>query len=332
MSGDLNHRLLNPQDLPLELWNPEHREPGKAETGLIGLPISLSNAYARLVQKFGLQTLAESRDPENPPLGGLSQEQTDKHFAQAFDGSSARVQLALLDPFNKATKASNSLVRTFSGNRVVLADAPCGAGAAAFSLLTTIAQLRSQSALPRVPLDVHLVAGELSGPARQYAESFVEELRSELEKQAITLSVEFHSWDVTDSLSNTDFVAKINIASQGHDKRLLVIANFNGFLIKDRKQKEALPQLSELIRHCSGKNSYAVWIEPDMNRATNSGGLFVWIRGLLSSAWAKFAREEIQDGAAQITPICSSRFTLPLSANKTARVGLSLMPLDLSRK
>ena len=109
-------RLLKPEELPPDLWNPDHREEGKTEAGLVVLPRTFSEAYVRLIGRFGLLSLAASRDLDNPPVGGLTQEQTDKHFAQAFDGSSARVQLALMDPFNRATKASNNLVRSLSGN------------------------------------------------------------------------------------------------------------------------------------------------------------------------------------------------------------------------
>jgi len=285
-----------------------------------------------MIEHFGLRSLSESRDPKNPPVGGLTQEETDKHFAQSFDGSAARVQLALMDPFDRATKASNNLVRSLAGNRVVFADAPCGAGAAAFSLLATIAQLRETSVLPREPLDIHLVGGEISEPARSYAEHLAAELTPALEAQAITLNLEFHSWDVTDALSNTDFVSRINVAAHGRDRKLLIIANFNGFLMMGGKQKAAMPQLTELFRHCSGRDSYAVWIEQDMNRATENGGLFHWIRNLLKNTWSRFAKEEIDDGAEQTTPICLSRFELPLSPQNSARVGLSLMPLNLSRK
>lgn len=332
MSASSN-RLLKPELLPPELWNNNYQEEGASEHGLVRLASCLADAYRRLIDQFGLSLLAGSRDPINPPLGGLTQAQTDKHFAQAFDGSCARTQLALMDPFNLATKASNNLVRALSGNKVAFVDIPCGAGAAAFSLLTTIAQLRESSVLPREPLDIHLVGGEISAPARIYAEALAKELTPALESQAITLTFEFRAWDVTDELSTADFVRRMNVGADGRTRRLLVIANFNGFLIMERKQKAAQPQLKQLLIHSSGDDSYAVWIEPYMKRATGQGGVFDWLRSLLLiSTWTKFAREEVEDGATEATPICCSRFELPLNPGNTARVGLSLMPLDLKRQ
>lgn len=329
MSGSSN-RLLKPEHLPIDIWDGEHRENGAREHGLVKLAVVLVAAYERLIDQHGLRPLAESRDPDNPPVGGLTQDLTDKHFAQAFDGSCARVQLALMDPFNRASKASNNLVRALSGSRITFADSPCGAGAAAFSLLATIAQLRASAVLPREPLDVHLVGGEISDPARRYAQALADELRPALEDQAITLTCEFRYWDVTDEVSTADLVSRVNVSSESRVRKLLVIANFNGFLVKERKQKASQPQLRQLMLHCSGDGSYAVWIEPDMNRAAASGGVFAWLRGLLPS-WDRFAREEREDDAELATPICCTRFQLPLVPNRTARVGLSLMPIDLTR-
>lgn len=130
MSASSN-RLLKPEHLPASLWSDTHRDENVSEHGLVRLPSSLTKAYNRLIDRFGLRPLADSRDPNYPPVGGLTQDQTDKHFAQAFDGSCARVQLALMDPLNRGMKASNSLVRSLAGNRLVFADAPCPFGKAA---------------------------------------------------------------------------------------------------------------------------------------------------------------------------------------------------------
>jgi len=329
---DSSDRLLKPELLPVELWHHDFREEGKSETGLVRLPKLLADAYARVIDRLNLRPLSESRDPENPPVGGLSQDQADKHFAQAFDGSCARVQLALMDPFNRAPKASNNLLRSLSGNRVTIADAPSGAGAATYALLTTIAELRRQNILPRQPLDVHVVAGEISEPARIHASLMLEELGAALEQQAIFLSVEFHPWDVTNDLSNTDYIRQITLASQGREKRLLVIANFNGFLVSGSKQKVARPQLTELMRYCSGPNSYCVWIEPNMNPATKKGGLFDWLRVQLSTVWSKFAKEDTHDADPESLAVCRTLLELPLHPPNTVRSGLSLMSFDLTRK
>ena len=316
-------RLLDPAHVPRTLWT--------RESEVLSIPPSLAKAYETLIDRHSLRELSESRDNDNPPTGGPSQEHTNQHFAQAFDGSVARVELALLDPKRAATLPSNALIGSMAGNNLCLTDAPCGAGAAAFSLLSTIAELRAQGVLPRLPLEVFLVGAELSGPARTYAASMLDELRNSLEAQAIFVGEVFLPWDVTDSLSNADLIRQATIKSANACQKLLVMANFSEFLQRSGKWKVAQPQIEELFRHASGDNSVAIWIEPHMNRATAGGGLFQRLKGLVSTTWKRFARHNSDLSAGGPVSICSARFWLPLKPTQTANVRLAVMRIDLVR-
>jgi hypothetical protein len=316
----IKERILDPQLIPPSLWDPE--------TDTLHIPRPLADAYVGLINQLGLQQLASARDPKNPPVGGMTQEKTDQHFAQAFDGSVARAQLALLDPKSNATAASNAYLGVLAGNTLCLTDAPCGAGAAAFSFLANIAQLRAEGVLPRLPLDVFLIGAELSEPARIHAQALLDELLQKFEEQAIFVSYEFVSWNVTSALSNTDLIQRMTLNSARTSHRLLVVANFNGFLEKERKRKEAEPQIEELFRHASGANSVAVWIEPDMNRATADGGLFSWLRSF-ADRWKSFFRE--LSSSNEPIPTSSAFFQLPSAPEEKAAVRLAVMPISLER-
>jgi len=314
-------RLLKPSDLPTNLWD--------AESEVLRLPTFLASAYRSIIDNHNLQGLISSRDPKNPPVGGLTQERTDQHFAQAFDGSVARAQLAMLDPKGDVSATSNSYIKSCAGNRLSLTDAPCGAGAAALSFLANTAELRATGVLPREPLDVFFIGAELSKPAIEYAKELFVTIQPSLEEQAIFVSSEFMRWNVTDNLSNTDLIRKMTIQSEKCRSRLLLVANFNGLLERDGKRKDAEPQLSELFRHASGENSVVVWIEPNMNRATSNGGLFNWIREKLNEAWMYFAKELTDTNGAVETSF--AKFYLPLTPEKNATVRLAVMPIDLVR-
>lgn len=315
-------RLLDPKLLPQSLWD--------AVSKVLHLPPELSNLYKSLIERHGLQKIAITRDHKNPPVGGLDQEKTDQHFAQAFDGSVARTQLALLDPNLDVPNVSNAFINCLAGNTVSITDAPCGAGAAAYSFLSSVAELRNNNVLPREPLDIVLIGAELSKPARAYAEEILSEILPFLEEQAIFVTAEFLEWDATDSLSTTDLIRRLTVSSVDVRKRLLIVANFSAFLEKEKKRKDAQAQIEELFRHAYGDNSVAIWIEPDMNRATGEGGLFSWLRKLMEGPWSLFARE---DSGMVSEPISTSsaRFQLPLIPSETARVGLSVMKLNLIR-
>ncbi|MES9874193.1 MAG: hypothetical protein ABW146_13835 [Candidatus Sedimenticola sp. 6PFRAG7] len=322
----MKKRLINPDYLPGTLWN--------AVDKCLLLPPSLADAYRKLIDLHDLTELADSRDVNNPPVGGLTKEKTDEHFAQAFDGSIARTQLALLDPNSDISHVSDAFVRSMAGNSLAIIDAPAGAGAAALAFLTVIAELRKEKILPREPLDVALISAEISEPAREYAQQLLEEVSPALEEQAVFVSASYQHWDVTDKLSNTDLVQQLNIHSAQMAESILVIANFNGFLEQEKKRKEAAPQIEELFRHASSQKSMAIWIEPAMNRVTKSGGLFTWLRKQVQEAWKKFAKEHEADNKEDDTPIVTtnSRFHLPLKLQDCANVRLAVMAIELSRE
>ncbi len=314
------NRLLEAEHIPSSLWDSAN------ET--LFLPASLTEAYEKLIDKYGLRNLSSERKPDDPPVGGITQKRTDQYFAQAFDGSVARAQLALLDPKCDLASTSNTCLSSIAGNRVSITDAPCGPGAAAFSFLSNIAELRAHDALPREPLDVLLIGAELSEPARKYANELFLELQPSLEKQAIFVISEFISWDVTNALSNTDLIKKMTHASNENPNQLLIVANFNSFLERPEKRKEAEPQLNELFRHASGPKSVAIWIEPNMNRAINEGGLFPWLRKKIATAWKMFAKEKTTTTAPILESSAQFECLLHLGA---ARVGLAVMPINLER-
>lgn len=318
-----SNRLLEPGRLPKTLWDSEKK--------ILMLPKAFSQAYEKLIDRYALRELAISRTIEDSPVGGLDKPATDKHFAQQFDNSAARAQLAITNATSDVARISNAIVYSLSGNTVCLTDAPCGAGAAAFSLLSTIAELRANEVLPRLPLHVRLIGAEISEFARQYAREMLEELTPFFESQAIFVQAEFLSWDVTDSLSNTDLIQNMLLAKAKGGKNLLVVANFSGFLTTSGKQKDAQPQLAELFRHASGEQSVAIWIEPPMNSALSNGGLFSTIGRWVTGQWRRFIRINT-DGTTDDSFLTSEvNFQSTLTPNRLRPVRLAVMRLDLVR-
>lgn len=316
-------RLLNPSLIPFSLWD--------RTSEVLEIPSALTKTYVSLVDAKGLRELGTTRDPKSGPVGGITKESTEKHFAQAFDGSVARALLALLDPKNQAGSTSNTFIRCTAGNRISLTDAPCGAGAATFSFLCALAELREKMVLPRLPLDVYLIGAELSDHARELAAEIFAQINPVLKAQAIFVKSEFVAWDVTDPMSTADLVKMCIRASTDSSHQLLVVANFNGFLEKERKRNEAESQLDELFRYASGERSFALWIEPAMNSATNKGGMFSWLHQKFNSLWKRFGSAEVETGEGKQPFVLHSRFRLPLLPAETARVGLAVMPIELKR-
>jgi len=66
-----------------------------------------------------------------------------------------------------------------------------------------------------------------------------------------------------------------------------MLANFSGFLQGSKKWDEAKKQIDELFRFNLGESSIALWIEPNKNNVTKSGGfiyrLIEWFKNKFSS-------------------------------------------------
>ncbi|WP_353196729.1 hypothetical protein [Parapedobacter defluvii] len=314
-----SRRLLSPDLLPSTLWN--------GAGGFLSMPPILATAYTNLLSKYGLVEMALSRQYNESPIGGITQEDTDQHLAQAFDGSSARVQLAVIDPKDDANDASDAFIKCLSGNKLLVVDAPCGAGAATLTFLTVIAELREKKILPRVPLDVLLIGAEIAGPARIYAQELTEAISSDLAKQAIFIKHEFQSWDALSNMSTTDLVRSIVKLGAEYPKCLVVIANFSGFL--HSKLKDAKPQIQELLRYSSGPSSLAVWIEPQTNKVTNTGGIFAEIADWTTKKLTRFVQFIGIELNKQYYATSDAKFIRPVKAEDTPRVHLAVISLSL---
>jgi len=303
------NRLVQPNDLPDSLWHQGDQ--------VLTLPPSLVSAYIAILERHDLRTMADQPSPNPGPVGGITKPETDTHLAWGFAGSAARIELAF--------------AQLFSGNKVAIADVPCGSGAAVLSILTTLAELRQRGCVPREPLDVVVIGGEISPFARNYAVEGISEIKTTLESQAIWVQEAFFNWDVCDILSNTDLIREITIRSRDSGARMLVVANFSGFLQRQGKFNAAKPQLEELFRHYRGTQCSAIWVEPQAPAVNNlAGGFFPRVNLWLAETWARFihlfdTRQQPTSGA---QASCLSRH--PLKPELTPEVRLSVMRFDLN--
>lgn len=283
----------------------------------------LAGACLSSLDAHGLTKLSRGPRPDPPPVGGLTKEATDKHYAHAFDGSAARAQLALLDPTTEVKTTAQTLQKFFTAGTLTFIDVPAGAGAAALAIICSIVTLRAEGALPRLPLHINLILGEISEPARDYADDLLNRVLPELETQGITISKQILTWNVLSALSNSNLVESIILSKATTQQTLLLISNFNGFLEKEGKKKDAYPQLAELLKYSSGKLNAAVWIEPNMNTAKL--GLFPFIMKGLAKL-VGFASPRV---GASGNETCNYKFSTPANPENTANVRLCVMPIDL---
>lgn len=317
--GEGMGRLLDAEQIPAELWD--------AHEKTLIIPSELAAAFVGIVERRDMLRHLRKNDADGP-IGGASQEETEIHFVNRLDGSLARIQLVLLDPNEELDTASDTLLARLSGGVTCIADAPCGAGAAVLSALAVVARLRKLEVLPRVPLEIRLVAADISSHARDLAREMLDAMRPTLEEQAINVSVEWIEWDATSVASNTHFVRRVVVTSDSCARKLLLVANFSGFLSLPGKQKATDPQLQELFRYFAGPESAALWLEPDHNPATKQGGVADWLIKTVKEKWGWFARISEKLGRDHLGFIARARFRTLLRGG-TARVNACVVPVVL---
>jgi len=256
------HRLLQPKDLPEELWLPSDE--------MLVLPEALTQIYKQMLESKGLYDDALNNDSDEGPVGGVSKEDTEKHFASRFSGSAARTQLSILDPHNELGNASNLFIQAFSGGSVGLLDIPSGAGAASIDLLLSVATLREQGIVPRQPLFVKLVSGDISEHARAYATEMLSGVSDVLKEQCIYVEERSVSWDVCDADSTTSVLHEWMKHAPDCREYFVVMANFSGFLQSQGKFQKSTPQLEEVFRWAGQRRSTVLWLEPQTKKVTEN--------------------------------------------------------------
>jgi len=318
----LKNRFIKPESLPDSLWC------DKSEN--IVLPNYLVDLWKGLLNDNSLLNLAKVRASEGFE-GGISKEDTDKHLAWRYNGSCARVILSLLDPKAELSEVSDAYASIFAGNKVFVADLPSGSGAAIVSILCTLFELRKNNILPRHPLEVTIVAGEISETARGYLLKQLEALKELVEEQAIWIEFDILEWDTLSKVSTVDLIKKITLSSQGCQARLLLLTNFTGFLESSGKWKEAKPQFDDIFLHSRDSLSTAIWIEPKRNNVIPFFARVIkWLRqsfenllgektGLEDSSWyaqtEAMCKQPIKEGSFSVR-LTVMRFDLPVEAQE----------------
>lgn len=316
-------RLIPSTELPDSLW--------RRDTKCVHLPRNLVSAWKQLLEAEGL--LEKAMQPsQKSSIGGGSKAETDEHLTWRFTGSAARVQLALLDPLDELDLVADAFAKTFSGGKVFLADLPCGSGAAVLTILCTIAELRRTKRVPRNPLHLTVLGGEYSEFARAYADKAIYHLIQSLEIEGIFVNAEILPWDACDKYSNADLIRQLTLRSEGCAARMLVLANFSGFLQNSGQWKSAQPQFDALFLHSRDKNSSAIWIEPLTNAVTNpKGGFFDTVLTWFKKQFGVLKQTMVFDGDAQqpIYGVSDANVQHPLRADYVFKAQLAVVRFDL---
>ncbi|HVS70533.1 MAG TPA: hypothetical protein VHQ47_04680 [Phycisphaerae bacterium] len=261
----MSEQLLSASQIPATLWARRTR-PTLNEQHLLILPPLLREAYESLIDDLGLRNDAEDASPtDDGPQGGISESATRRHFGHNFSGSCARIQLVMLDPLDEFKTTRDLFVQLFAGGHLLLLDIPCGAGAASATLLALAAELRANGIVPRIPLRVDIVGGDISPPARKIKRELMRKLKPRLKSVGITATSKIVDWDIQDADKTSELVSIWITKYRPRADAAILALNFSGFL--SNKIKECKDRIREILRYGRSKNANVVWIEPATNAA-----------------------------------------------------------------
>lgn len=247
--------VLGRMDIPKELWFEE----------TLFMPNCLSTSYKKLLEEYKVMEVALDTRDANGPIGGKSLEETLQHFARRFGVSTCRVESLVLDPYNAFDTVSGDLLTSLSCGRVSVLDVPCGTGAVGASLLSGIATLRARGVLPKLPLDVAITGGDLSGSALDIYTKMIAELKPTLGTVGINVDLTITEWDAAMPETTARLIDTWFSKSTGTGEYLAIVANFSGEASKRYKEFES--SFQHIPARLYDKKCTIVWVEPMMSGA-----------------------------------------------------------------
>jgi len=312
----LSQRLLPIDVIPTELW--------QKQSELLRLPDQLKTAYCSKIESLGLIDIATLHVDEDGPAGGMSDQETKKHFARRFPASCGRVQLAVLDPKDELSSASDLIINSFAGGKVALLDVPCGAGAAFASVLSTIASLRRASCIPCNPLEVNIIGGDLSPFALGLACDLHNSLKDSLAEVSITSKFTAVDWNARDKQKTVELLRTWEQACVGVRARLAVTANFSDFLGHGSNFKDCKLHLEDIFRWANTPGARFVWFEPQTKSATT---MFERLLELIAAMKLRILSHFPNPGPNGSPRLSQARLEHPFDSDRNFPVRLSVMLL-----
>jgi hypothetical protein len=276
----------------------------------LDLPLDYTNWYRKCVRALDRVGDARSKPPKGI-IGGTHARDAEDHFVYRFPNSGGRACFAFLDPRGELTEASLPLQAAMIDGRIVLVDIPAGAGAFSLGIVSTLVHLRESGVLPRLPLHVAVVAGDISERALELAARGAAAICQRASQVGITLDFRVSRWDAANP---EDWARLIDnaFAFADADSCVLSVLDFAGAL-RDTSFRDAFCQAlkSMLGRFYGGQSqAFLVWLEPTTSESSRLSSVLnaavarvrSWLGSDLTQR-AKFMLRHPETGAVFLTDV-----------------------------
>jgi hypothetical protein len=232
------------------------------------LPDSLASSYRTLLEQRGLYDSAlRGERSGRGPIGGVTADATYDHFTQRFAVSATRLEYIACDPKETFHTAAHDLHISFGTGSIAVLDVPCGAGASIFGFLCALAELRKYGTLPRLPLNISIVAGDCSTVALELYEDLVELISPELSKQGILITYQTHEWRAEEPITSAVIVDEWFAMSPTASEYYVFICNFSGEAkLHFHDFERSFQHIAERLH---SKKGTMLWVEPGLMKSAH---------------------------------------------------------------
>jgi hypothetical protein len=241
--------IFRQNEIPKELWNSD----------VLYVPRRLAELYGEMLKEYGVYDEA-LQDHKGKNVGGVSDEETLRHFSGRYLASVTRVEYLALNPKNEFFEIQRDVLSLLSDGKINILDIPCGTGAGILSLLITLAELRRNRLLPYTPLNIRISAGDISPKALEIYNKFLEKASPIVQESGVRLNWHTVEWDATKDNTTAQVLNHLLDNSCTPKEYLVFISAFSG------SGKNVLEGFEHSLRQIESRlhcfKSTTLWIEP----------------------------------------------------------------------
>lgn len=245
------------QNIPPTLWNSE----------VLHLPNPLAEAHKEFLHEKDWTALYNPKSSE--AIGGSSLEEAKDHVINRFLNSAARMQYVCADPKYEQSEIKQMVLDQLGDGHIFLLDIAAGNGAGTLAILSLICELRFHKEVPKLPLNVSILAVDYSADALNFYAELQDKINPWLETQGIKVTLSLAPCDltITGEFSETLEHFFEDAKSNNVNRFLSVISAVSG-LGKDRFEQiqDSLKIAAASFSH-SKRNSSWLWVEPPMTKS-----------------------------------------------------------------
>lgn len=250
-------RIVMIKNIPPTLWN----------SGVLHLPNPLAEAHKEFLYEKDWMELYTPKASE--AIGGASLEEAKDHVINRFLNSAARMQYVCADPKDEQSDIRQMILDQLSDGHIFLLDIAAGNGAGTLAMLSLICELRLHKAVPKLPLNISILAVDYSVDALNFYAELQDKISPWLETHGMNVSLTLEPCDLTITGEFSEALDAFfeDAKSKKVNRFLAVISAVSGIGKEKFEQiQDSLKFAAASLSH-SKRNSSWLWVEPPTSKS-----------------------------------------------------------------